>query len=253
MPGVEDRSALAVLLDWIRDRMPVRLKRTIRRMQSLDSPRVGKVQMGDLNRATPVARHFGFGRGTPVDRFYIERFLSRWAADIRGRVLEVGDDSYSRRFGSDITGQEVLTLHRRASTTIAGDLAAPGTLPEGVFDCVILTQTLQHIFDLEAGVARLRSCLAPGGVILATVPGVSPVDYGKWVPPWFWSLTRTSVERLFGEAFGPENIEVQCHGNVYAATCFLQGLALEETDRQLLESEDDAYAIVISVRARAPA
>ena len=47
----------------------------------------------------PVSRSFGFDRGTPVDRRYIEQFLARHAAAIRGDVLEVGDDGYTRRFG----------------------------------------------------------------------------------------------------------------------------------------------------------
>src|SRR6185503_10982321 len=57
---------------------------------------VGQISFGNLRRLTPISRVFGFDRGTPVDRYYIENFLADNASDIRGRVLEVGDDSYTR-------------------------------------------------------------------------------------------------------------------------------------------------------------
>ena len=39
-------------------------------------PRVGRVRFGSLRRLTPISRAFGFDRGLPIDRYYIERFLS---------------------------------------------------------------------------------------------------------------------------------------------------------------------------------
>jgi len=57
------------------------------------------------------------------------------------------------------------------------------------------------------------------------------------------------VTRLFGEVFGQENITVEVHGNVYAATCFLQGMALEEVRRDLLDQPDPCYPVVVTVRA----
>lgn len=59
----------------------------------------------------PLTSDWGFSRGLPVDRPYIEAFLERHAADIRGRVLEVGDDSYTRRFGGErVTQRDVLDI-----------------------------------------------------------------------------------------------------------------------------------------------
>src|SRR3954471_21782846 len=69
------------------------LKRKVKRILR------GNVSFGDLNRTTPLSRHFGFDRGTPVDRYYIESFLAENAGAIRGRTLEIGDDEYTHRFG----------------------------------------------------------------------------------------------------------------------------------------------------------
>ena len=55
--------------------------------------------MGDLARTTPISTNFGFDRGLPIDRYFIEKFLNGNNQDIRGRVLEIGDNDYTARFG----------------------------------------------------------------------------------------------------------------------------------------------------------
>ena len=78
-------------------------------------PPVGRVRFGSLRRLEPVSREYGFDRGTPVDRHYIEEFLARHAADVRGRVLEIKDDGYTRRFGGDrVERSDVLALEADA-------------------------------------------------------------------------------------------------------------------------------------------
>jgi SAM-dependent methyltransferase len=244
-------SAAAAVWCRLRPLLPAWAVKAVKTLAGYGAPAVGRVDMGDLGRARPVSRHFGHDRGTPVDRWFIERFLERHAADIRGRVLEIGDASYSRRFGRGITRQDVLHVSSQSSeATIVGDLSQPGLLPGDAFDCLLITQTLHLIYDMRAAAEELRRSLAPGGILLLTVPGVSSVDRGEWGGSWFWSLTGHSARRLFEDAFGAGNVEVTVFGNVYAATGFLQGLALEELDRKLLEPDDPAYPMVVCVRAR---
>ncbi len=215
-------------------------------------PRVGAVDLGDLDRVSPISSNFGFDRGTPIDRYYIEGFLQRHASDIRGRCLEIGDDAYCRRFGGGrITRQDVLHVSPDApAATIVGDLATPGILPDGAFDCLVITQTLHLIFDMRAAVLELHRALKHDGVLLLTVPGISQIDRGEWNATWFWSLTRQSAVRLFSEVFGAANVHVEQYGNVFAATAFLQGLAVEEVDRSKLDVLDESYPVTLAVRAR---
>jgi hypothetical protein len=42
---------------------------------------------------------------------------------------------------------------------------------------------------------------------------------------------------------------VAAFGNAYAATCFLQGLAVEELDRELLAANDACYPVTVTIRA----
>jgi SAM-dependent methyltransferase len=225
-----------------------RARRLIRPRGS-SAPRVGPFRFGDFGSAWPACADFGYSRGLPIDRYYVEAFLAKRSADIQGRALEIGDASYCRRFGK-VAHQDVLHVNASASeATITGDLSQTGVLPLGVFDCMIVTQTLHLIYDVRAAIREMYKALKPGGVLLLTSPGISRIDRGDWKDTWYWSLTEASIRRLFSEVFGEENCEVGLHGNVYAATCFLQGLALEEVDRTKLDVLDPSFPVVLTVRA----
>ncbi|MEZ5291892.1 MAG: glycosyltransferase [Vicinamibacterales bacterium] len=215
------------------------------------SLRPGAVDFGALRRVEPVSRQWGFDRGLAVDRFYIERFLETHAADIRGRVLEIEDRMYTTRFGGGRVGvSDVLHVnHDNPKATIVGDLTRADHIPSDTFDCVILTQTLQLIFDTRAALATLHRILAPGGVLLATFPGITRVSGEEWGGSWYWSFTSASARRLFAEPFGAGGATIEAHGNVLAASAFLYGLAVEDLTRAELEHRDPDYEMLITARA----
>ena len=223
----------------------------LRRLKPSYAPAPGRVDLGDLRRTRPFSAHFGSERGQPVDRYYIERFLEQHAADIRGRVLEVGDATYTRRFGGDrVTVSDVLHVDRDApGATVIADLSDADHVPGDAFDCIILTQTLHLIYDFTGTVTTLRRILAPGGVVLVTVPGITQIDTGEWAHSWYWSFTIHSVRRLFGEEFGPENLTVEQHGSVLSAVAFLEGMASGELTEAELAVDDPAYPVFVGVRA----
>jgi len=211
----------------------------------------GGVDFGDLRRTTPISRHFGYDRGKPVDRRYIEDFLERHAADIRGRVLEIGDNSYTVRFGGDrVERSEILHVDpTRPNVTYSADLADGSGLPDDTFDCIVLTQTLHLIFDLANATRTLRRILKPGGVVLLTVPGVSSVDSGEWGGTWYWSFTPASLGRLLQREFRDLDVAVTGYGNVLSATAFLYGLAEDELRDHELNACDPHYPTIVAARA----
>jgi SAM-dependent methyltransferase len=213
-------------------------------------PAPGTVRLGDLRRVTPLSRAFGFDRGQPVDRYYIESFLARNAADIRGRVLEIGDATYTRRFGANrVTRSDVLHVSNgNPNATIVADLAHGEAIPSASFDCVILTQTLHLVYDVRAAVATLRRILAPGGVCLVTVPGISQIDAGAWRDSWYWAFTPASLSRALGERFGAR-VSVESYGNVLAASSFLYGLSAAELTAEELDAADACYPVTVAARA----
>jgi len=233
--------------------LPVRVRRLLAGLLGHGPwPPVGWVRMGGLRRTSPVSRRFGYDRGLPVDRHYIEAFLARASPEIRGRVLEIGDAAYTERFGGTrVTRSDVLDVRADApGATIVGDLQDAPQIPSDAFDCVILTQTLQLVFDLPATLRTVHRILRPGGVLLVTVPGITSTGDPQWRETWYWSFTARSVERLLGEVFGPGRVEVEAFGNVLTSTAFLHGLAAEELTAGEFATFDPDYATLVTAVAR---
>jgi SAM-dependent methyltransferase len=200
----------------------------------------------------PLSRKFGADRGRPLDRVYIERFLATHAADVHGRVLEIYEPTYTRRFGgARVLRADVLDAAVDAPrATLRGDLETGEGLPEGVFDCFICTQTLSLVHDARAALGHARRALAPGGVLLATVPGVSHHHAGDEDFPDQWRFTAAGLRRLAADVFGADSVEVMASGNVAVAAAFLYGLAEHEVAPDLLHRDDPDYELIITLRAR---
>jgi SAM-dependent methyltransferase len=219
-------------------------------------PRVGHVDFGDLRRLAPISSTWGFDRGVPVDRFYIDRFMRSHERDVRGRVLEIANPAMTRRYGGDrVTRSDVLhPVAAPAPVTLVGDLATGEGIPEAAFDCAIVTQTLLLVYDVQAAIRTLGRILAPGGVALVTVPGITKIsreDMDQWGQ--FWSFTSASLRRLFNESFDSERVSIEAYGNVLAATAFLHGLSADELTEDELLHRDRDFEVLLAVRAaRAP-
>ena len=205
--------------------------------------------------AAPVHRRYGLRVGRPVDRFYIERFLERHADDVHGRTLELLDDSYTTRFGGDrVTHADVLDLDPdNARATIRADLETGDGVPREAFDCFVLTQTISITYDFAGALDTAYAALAPGGVLLLTVPGIShQAEPGGERYPDHWRFTWRAIARLLGERFGDERVQVGAEGTVAACAAFLYGIPAAEVDPQSLDPHDPDYEMVIWARAVKP-
>lgn len=217
-----------------------------------EEPPVGRVRFGDLRRVTPIDRSFGFERGQPIDRYYIEGFLAGHAHEVRGHVLEVGDNYYTHRFGETrVTRSDVLNLTPdNPAATIIADLTQADHITSDTFDCIIFTQTLQFIYDLRAAISTLHRILKPDGVLLMTVPVMSQVcryDMDRWGD--YWRFTDAAPRRLLGDIFGSANVTVKAYGNVLAVIGFLHGLSAHELDPAELNHHDPDYQLIVTARA----
>jgi hypothetical protein len=234
--------------DSLRARASRRIKRVVVSLRDAVS-----IRLDVLRRPTPLHREFGWARGLPIDRFYIERFLRKHALDIRGDVLEAAvGPNYTLRFGGDrVTRSHIVyPVPDMPGATLVGDLATGDGIPNGAFDCAILTQVYQFIYDLHAAVRHTHRALREGGVVLATFAGISQIsrsDMDRWGE--FWRVTDASVRKLFGEVFGPDNVEVEVGGNVLAACAFLHGMVVADLTQAELEYVDPDYQLIVAVRA----
>jgi SAM-dependent methyltransferase len=205
--------------------------------------------LGTIRRLEPLSEHYGRERGTPVDRYYIERFLADERETIRGHVLEVLNRDYTERFGTSVHRSDVLDIDAaNADATIVADLAAADAIPSDAFDCFVLTQTLQYVYDLESAVAHVHRILRPGGTVLCTAPTVSRIGRRE-LDAEHWRLTEASCRQLFGDAFVRGDVHVRARGNVLAAVAFLMGMAAEELSSRELEWDDPFFPLLITVKA----
>jgi SAM-dependent methyltransferase len=245
-------ATLAGQVSW-RAFVPAAARRRLRPLRRVyvDWRRRRPPDLGDLRRVTPIDPNWGFERGTPIDRVYVESFMGGHATDIRGSVLEIAAPDYTNRFGRGVEKVDILmATEGNAQATIVADLTDAPNIPNNSFDCAIVTQTLQFIYDVRAAFATLHRVLTPGGVLLATVPGLTKISppedeaWGEW-----WHYTSRSAQRLAEEAFGVGNVEVSAYGNVLAAAGFLYGLAASDLRPDELEAHDRLYEVIVGIRA----
>jgi SAM-dependent methyltransferase len=150
-----------------------------------------------------------------------------------------------------VTRGDVLCLEADdPHATIVGDLVSAEHIASDTFDCAIVTQTLQLIYDVRAALATIHRVLKPGGVLLATVPGMSQTSpHADWGDRWAWGFTRVSARGLVADAFPGGSVEVETFGNVVSTIASLHGLAAAELRREELDHHDPEYQLSIGVRA----
>ncbi len=206
----------------------------------------------DLRHTEPVSQIFGLDRGTPIDRYYIEKFLFENRSYIKGHVLEIAESVYSRKFGTNVQSFEVLHYNNEnPQATIIGDLTKKETLPEQEIDCFICTQTFQFIYNFKEAIEGAYYLLKQGGVLLTTLAGISQIsryDMDRWGD--YWRFTTLSATRIFEEAFGTGHVKVECFGNVLSTVAFLEGIGVEELSEQELDHKDENYQMLITVVAQ---
>lgn len=219
-----------------------------------------EISFGSLRRVSPVSRVFGSDRMTnrsiPLCWNYIMQFLLQNAQTVKGRVLEIGENKYTKMFGGDrVTKSDI--LHATADNpgaTIIADLTKADNIPSNTFDCIICTQTLQCIYDVKAALRHLYRILKPGGTLLVTSSGISQIsryDMDRWGD--YWRFTTASFQRLFEEYWPKESIAVESCGNVLVATAYLQGLVTGDLSEEELNAHDDDYQMILTAKAVKPA
>ena len=247
-------------LESVRDKL---ILRTTREDYSFDSKKEWEVILRSLYKqqyqeinaiqtlgVRPVSRFFGCERGMAVDRHYISLFLENNAADIKGDVLEVGDSFYTDQYGADkVVRKYVLHVKGWGQGTIKGNFETGEGIQNLSVDCVICTQVLQYIYDVESALKHIHEILKPGGVALLTVPGIKSIslnDDRNWNE--YWSFTPKSMSQLCSVV--TPNYSVQYYGNAKVATAYLYGLCKEELLSDDFEYNDDQFPFLICAKIR---
>ena len=198
---------------------------------------------------SPISSKFGRDLGEPIDRYYIEKFLETNRDDIHGVVMEVGDDSYTRRFGQNV--DESIVIHvDGAGKAIKANLETGEGITDEMADCFICTQTIQMIFDIKSAMRNIYRLLRKGGSALITIHGISQIstgDYSRWGE--YWRVTGMAAKKIAMEAgFDDEKIQVTSYGNAKTSIAFLMGMCQEQLEEKDFSFIDDNYPLIVSLK-----
>ena len=244
------------IVNVLKGSLPRELRRSLRlwrrdlKLKLLPVDRVTDFDV--LRRVRPWRPAWGLHRGKPIDRYYIEKFLATHQASICGTVLEVDDNRYTLQFGGNrITRSEVIDIKGgKPAHTIVDDLTICASIADDTFDCIICTQVLQLIFDYQAAVRTMHRILKPGGVLLATFPGIAQLCPPNLAEADYWRFSPQSSALIFGEAFGSNCLEVSSYGNVLTAVALLHGLVVPELTEAEFDYTDPLYDVIVGVKAQ---
>lgn len=86
----------------------------------------------------------------------------------------------------------------------------------GSANCVLCTETLEHVLDPTAFLNEARRCMAARGVIIITVPFAA-----RWhfIPYDYWRYTPSGLDHLLRQS-GFENVQVYARGNTLTVACY---------------------------------
>ena len=211
-----------------------------------------KIRWGDFRKTKPISNVFGYDRGQSINRYFINKFLEKNVNEIKGTVLEFGDDRYIKKYGKgkisrgDVISPETSDI----KADIICDITKSEIIASNTYDCIICTQTLQFIYDMDSAVFHLNRILKPGGILLASFSGISQIsryDMKRWGE--YWRLTNASAEQLFLKHFKNENINIKTYGNVLVAISYLHGLSSNELTNDELDHIDPDYQAFVMVKA----
>jgi SAM-dependent methyltransferase len=215
---------------------------------------IRRATWGNLRRREPISGSFGFDRGTPVDRYYLRRFLHAEADAIRGVVGEISESRYTELFGGErVSRVEVIDVDAsNPRATLIADLTTPGSLPGSTFDCLLIVQTLQYTSPLETALATCLQALRPGGTLLLALPALIGHDPRIPVHGDYWRFLPPGVEALLAAAAPTARSSVTGYGNLIAAIALLHGLSAEEVGRRELDREDHRFPVIVCARVDLP-
>jgi SAM-dependent methyltransferase len=209
------------------------------------APARGAIDFGDLARRMPICPRFGFSRGTPIDRYYLRRFVDEVRGEVRGEVLEIGGNLIDRRaygFGG-VTAFHALELAPGPGVSIVGDAHAPEVIAPESFDAILAFNVLEHCAAPWVVAANIHRWLRPGGKAYCMVPSVQRVHR---FPDDYWRPMPQGMERLFS-MFRHRRLHV--YGNPMTAVAALHGVAAEELRAQDLDATHPDYPVTTCIVA----
>ena len=102
--------------------------------------------------------------GTPIDRIYMDNFISKNKRYIQGIVAESMGNHYALKYGGENVKQSyIINMSNEVQENVLDiDLTCYDEVPENILDCCILTNVLNFVFDIDVACSSIYKILKPG-------------------------------------------------------------------------------------------
>ncbi len=186
------------------------------------------------------------------DRGYINDYISRHKSEIHGEVLEFcgGEVVYARKYGNGVKHIDLMAKsgleHVFPDADIYADVEDVSSLPKEKYDCIVATQVIMYMYDLQTAMHNLKYMLKPGGTLLLTVPGPlsdsSPHSVAR-----YWSFSEMALKRLCKHTFG--NYE-DC--KVYGSTEYSVHMLfrIKRNPGKIPIANDDCHCLILGISCK---
>jgi hypothetical protein len=207
----------------------------------------------DIN-LLPLSRKFGYERGTPIDRIYIDEHLKKNSKLFKGECLEIGFPEFLLKFKVPKKDITILGINktRNKFNFLNCDLTNTESLPDRKFDLFVCTQTYNFISNYSLAVQNSARLINRDGTLLGTVSGLSTLsqyDNDRWGD--YYRFSSRAIEEVLRNYFN--EVEVTSYGNLYSTIHFLAGYSYEDLESKILVMErDDLYPMIIGFKASKP-
>lgn len=209
------------------------------------SPAIGEVDWGDFKRKVPICHACGFTRGTPIDRYYLSKFVAEIQDQVVGNVLEVGGVPKDKEFYdfSQRPEYRVLNLEPGPGVDLVGDVHNPALIAPDSLDSVVIFNVLEHCYAPWEAVQNIHRWLKVGGKCFCLVPNAQrlhdrPADYWRPLPDGISLLFKNFAKR-----------KLSVYGNPMSVVGIFHGIATEEMTKEDLDAVHPDYPVITCIVA----
>jgi hypothetical protein len=194
--------------------------------------------------------HFGFDRGTPIDRYYVEKFFEKHRDVITGNILEIDRNMYAGQFGRNVLRVDSFDIEADPSCppTFVCDLAhCENVIPTEAYDCVLLPCTLSVLRELGPCLRNALRVVRPNGVILASCATFMPLNTEN---ADYWHYSPAGWREFLPSVWPGCEIVVEGYGNCLAVVAASMGLVVEDVTPKELDYCDPILPVTTTVFCR---
>ncbi len=207
----------------------------------------GEFDFGDLAGGLPACPYYGFTRGTPIDRFYLTRFITEYVEMMHGKTLEIGGNvSNVNAYGlRQIREYETLDIKDGVGVTKVGDVEDSGSWEPESFDTILMFNVLEHCVNPSRVLSNCRYWLRNHGRVFVLTPAAQrvhcdPIDCVRFNQDWY----QSHLKPLFS------HVDIRTFGNLATTVAALAGVSAEELSSGTLNKRDQRYPTVVAIVAQ---